>query len=817
MPPPSNFPKIIRSETSTPKAFSPPANSESERRQPSTMEPQVPLLDSLNAFAQSIMSAASLTVRRDLTKQQAVGQQKERNRQSRFKSTFLTLIEDTESRVEGTEKVFTEIEKQIDLSSQAQSNNAIALAARLLKQAEVSEAPSGAHERARLKEDIADVKVDLETTKREIGNSRDYGCFKDDIADLKADLQAARKQIDNLNREAITPDELRKKLRGLATQDELREMVTKDEVRGLVTKNELRRVATAEVRKHLSESLIPTDEKLASMTLENASLNEKMKGVEAFTRKHCETAEEKGQEQSSRLETFLTNLRMDLNRLELTIQDQTTDYASIKVDLGAQHKVLTDLSTCVWPDPSNNVSSLDKLVMRNSDQIKSLQQDCEKIKETIQQTQDLQAASKIVSPEVSTASVKADTELKEEVRLIRSGLEYCKAEQETFKQIRHDLDALKVDREQLVLIRTDLDSLINEENLKDVGVVQGFEAIEERINRQHEDLVRVQNEIRLVKQSQASHMGSNHPPTPPLVNASMSPRKSDQQKLQDVQMELKTLTKATESLRLFVSSQQQKFDGLTSVHIVQSMVHQMQQMYPQHPGNLIAWQTRVDSYLNGNLRDRLANIESQLSARVSSDSKIQDIRQYTADTRNICLASGNSIKQDIETLKDTAFYNRPQGPSDHGSRIDELLDRITTVEAKYVTAIGDLQKIQTDLVRNVTYLQNRNGIDSTGNSPRELTVISKSSKSVEPTASTAISRENTHNSGDSDSSETPLSQRADRRVQRDREVSRPPNLNGKRKAAESDDDDKDEGAEDRLVKARKVAKRRNVSGQNPFS
>ena len=792
------------------------------------MQAQTPLLDSLNGFAQSIMSAASLTVKRDLLKQQAVGQQRERDRQSKFKSVFLTLIEDAESRLEGMEKASLELDKQINLGTQTQSKNATTLA-RLLKDVGVHNALPDPHDAARLKDDVADMKADLKTTKKETDSSR--GRFKDDIADLKADLRAAGKKFDSLNRDAVMSDELRKKFRGLATKDELR---------GLVAKDDLRRISTDEVRKHITEALIPTEKKLASLTLEDASLSNKVKDVEALMQKCREVAEEKDQGHFSRfdrLETSLSNSRMELSRLDLTIEEQERDYAALKVDVGAQNKLLTELNTCVRPDPSNNVLSLDKVVTKNSDQIKSLQQDCEKLNEAIRQTQELQAASKLGSPQLSTASINADKKLVEEIKLIYSDLDALKTEQEDTKLFQRDLNALKAGQEKVELIRTDLDSLINEEKQKDASVAQGFEEISVELKKQREDLARLQTEHRLVKQSQASRTASNHPPTPPFARASISPRGSDQQRLQDVELGLRKLAQTTQTLELFVASQQQKFDKLTSDHLAQNMVHQMQQMYPQHPGNLIAWQAKVDSYLGGILKDRLANIDShidslggnfrdrlasiesqilaQMTTRRVADVKIQefqektrDMTQYTTETRNTCFATINSMKKDIESLRDTVSCHRSQGSSDYGNRIDNLVDRVTTVENKYVEAIADLEKPLMDLVRNVTNLQRRSGIGSSGTTPREPTAMSRSSKSVEPSGSTTVSCENTN---DTDCSDTPLS------VRRDREDRRSSDANLKRKAVESNGEDEAGCGEVGSTNAKKIPKRRNVSGKNPFS
>lgn len=813
MPPPPSGPKMTRSETSTPNATSPPTNSELEPRKLSTIQPQTTLLDSLNEFAQSIMSAGSLTVRRDLTKQQAVGQQKERDRQSKFRYTFLTLIEDAESRAEGVEKTSAGIEKQIDLSSQAQSKIAVSLAAHLQK-AEVPNAPPSAQGR---------------------------GPFQKDFADLRADIKAAGKKLDHLNREAVMPDELHKKLRGLATRDELRGLaikddlrglVTRDEVRGLVNKDELRRVTTDEVHKFVIEALVPTEKKLASLIVEDANLNQKIKGLESVTKKHHETAEERIHQQSETiqkihqqshrldgLDTALNDIQIKFSSLELIAQEQQQDYAAVKVDLGAQEKALTELDTYLRRDPSNEDSSLQKIVTGNSEKVQLLQQDFERLNEAVRQIKDLQAASNTESsPQIAMASFKADASIEKEVQLIRSELDALKPEQQDIKSIRHDLDALKADQEKVVLIRTDLDSLINEDKLKDVNVSEGFEAIEEGLNKQREGLARLQNELRQVKQSQASQTVPNHPPTPPFASVSTSPRESDHQKLQDLEIGLQKLTRTTQGLELFVNSQQQKFDGLTSDRVVQSMVHQMQQMYPQHPGNLVEQldrtmtrQAAVDSYLSGNLRHRLDNIETRTAAH---STKIKEIIQFTTESRTLVLATTNSLKQDIEKLKEGALNKCSLDHSDYGNQIDKLADRVATVEVRYVEAIADFETNQTELVRDVTNLQHRSGIPSTRNTPGALTAISRSSKSIEPNGAA----KSFANVNDSDSSDTPLSQqRSARAVRQDGEERRPSNPSLKRKAVESDDEDRDEdeGEGTRSTNAKKEFKRRNISGRNP--
>ena len=763
------------------------------------------------------MSGASLTVRRDLVKQQAIGQQKERDRQSRFDSTFLTLIEDAESRSEGMEKLSMTIEKQTELSSEAQSNCAVGLASQLQEQG-VSDTSSSVRDQGRLENSLAALKAAFKTAeskaaKRETDDIRERGRFKDDLADFKADLKAAGKDISYLKREVVTADEFHKKLRSLPNKDELRALATKDELRGLIGKDELRRTTSDIVHKRVTEALVPTEKKLASFSMDNAKFDERLRSLEVVTQERYGAVEGKHQQAIARLDTTLQETQMGLSHLERIVQEQKQDNATIKVDLNAQDKALTNLDAYVRRDSGNKDPSLDEMVKRHSEQIQLLQQCDEKPCETVVQNQDIPAIPNTgSSPQMSIASSATDPRIEEEFKSIRSKIDALMSEQQDFHLIRQDLDTLKLDGEKFVLMRNDLDSLINEEKLKDAGVAEGFETIEESLNRQHEDMARLKNEVRLVRQSQASHPIPNHPPTPPFVGASTSPRQSDHQKVQDVELTLRKLTKTVQILELFVNSQQQKFDGLTSDRIVQQMVHQMQQMYPHHPGNLVglANQTAarlqlVDSYL-GTLPGHFANIESRFATRASADSRIEEINQFTIESRRI-------LQEDIEGLRTVTLKGRPQVSSDHGIRLDNLVLRVTNVENKYVKAIENFQSQLTDLVRDVTQLQHRTGTASTRNTPGELTGMSRSSKSVELNGSA-----NSHqNFNDSDCSDTPLSLRSVHGIRQDGEEHGPTNAQRKRKAGDSDEEAPDNGGEARSTSVKKITKRRNVSGIKPVS
>ncbi len=669
---------------STPKVTSSPIKSDMGRLQLPTLQPPLPLIDNLNAFAQSIMSTASLTVRRDLAKQHAIAQRREHDRQSKFRSTFLTLTETAQTTFDDSEKTSMEIEHQIKLNSQAHSQNVVMLAGQLQQQNEVSDAQSSAHYRTRPKdEDYAELKMDLQHVKKEVGR------FEDDLAALK---------------EAVMPNSLSKKLGDFVTKDELRGLVVKDDIMGLVTKDELHRVATDQAHKQVAEALKTTEEKLGSMTIEATRLNLKIEAVETCTHEHCETSDAKDLEQSSQIGRQYASINKSLMDLELAIQEQDKNCAAVKIDLGAQEKVLTSIKKCVG-DPSNGIPSLDERVMRLSDQVADIQ--------------------------------------------------------------------------------SDLGTLLEEEKFKDANVAQEFETIQEDIKGLKAGLTLAHTDIKKIRQTQPAQTLPNHPPTPPFASVSINPQRPDQQTLQGIEMAIRNLTNTTQGLEVFINSQQQKFDGLTN-------------------------------YVGGILQQRLANIESQIAAQVGLEPSFQEVRRLTVDTRKNCSAAINDIKQDIKGIGNMKrdIEGLKEGPSDYRNRIDQLGQRVSSVEAKYVKAIGDLRTNQTHLVRKVTHLEQQDEIAAARTTPVEVTVKSRSSKSVQPSGVTTISYEYTN---DSDSSDTPLSQRAGRGLPRDSEDARTPSSNPKRKTSASDDEEEAEGGEGRPTYGKRIVKRRHVSGPNAFS
>ena len=824
MSPPSNITRAAQSVPSTPKAAS------------------VPLLDNLDCLAHAITSVSIATMRRDALRQQAVEQQRERDRQSKFKHTFLTLIEDGESRAEGFDKVSAENEKLLNQSLQARSRHSAAVADALhsvhdqnrlkddfaelrAEMATLKKKSDMDHVRGRSKDDLADLKAELKaevktelkaelkaqlkaevtTLKKDIGLNHDRGRCKDDFADLKRDLQDTNKEIDYLQREAVMPGELRHTLRDLATKEELRELVEKGDRRELTTKDELRRVTPEEIRKHIVEALRPTEKKVEALTLENASLNQKIKGVEVLGEKHRETVESHDQDYSSRLDRLNVSLRdiqSQLSRLELAFQEGKNDYAANKVEQEAQNKVLTDLNTHVRFGLSGDDPSLDQKVANHSDQIRSLQ---EKLVGALQNLQDLEAASKVEIPfQKVQASVKNDTKIGKEIKLMGQGRDDLKAEQNDFKLFRHDLDACKADQEKIRLMRIDLDTLINEQELKDAGVVQEFEVVEGHMSKQQENLSQLQAEIRLLKEAKIQSV-SNQPPTSPFANPSTNAQDVIHRRLQDLGNELKAVINRARGLDLVVQSQQQKFEGLTSDHLVQCMVHQMKLLYPQHPGWLVDWQTNVDRQVVY-LRDRLTHMESRIGALPSGTPR-KEVLQIAIETQE---KYSIAMKQEFERLRDKDRSDIFQSSLNYGNRISELGDRMATIEARYIKAINDIETNIKEHFRNHTHLQNRNGIESAKNSPQELAIASRSSKNAESMGKATVSDEA---DDDSDGSDTPLSHRADRRASTVKDYDPNSQLTLKRKAPENDGEE-EEDDEARATNGKKIA-RLHISGTTP--
>ncbi|KAM0800564.1 hypothetical protein BDR22DRAFT_962977 [Usnea florida] len=162
-------------------------------------------------------------------------------------------------------------------------------------------------------------------------------------------------------------------------------------------------------------------------------------------------------------------------------------------------------------------------------------------------------------------------------------------------------------------------------------------------------------------------------------------RQADHQKLQDVEITLRKLTKTVQILELFVNAQQQKFDGLTSDRIVQHMVHQIQQIDVSAPTRqsaklddakagtaLISW--RSDNHDLGVMAQRFVETGSNAYLFWPSDREIsaQANLRYPKDEVTILkLLRRLMWRQNVYQAKNTRQRNMSSTQIKEGSMVEE--------------------------------------------------------------------------------------------------------------------------------------------------
>ena len=632
-PPPHSAPsKTPQSESSTPRtSTSVTAKEVSLPRNSSAANASV--LEGLTTFAQSITSAATLSFKRDFTKQQATAQERERDRQRRHKQHFITLIEDSELKAEGLNKSVTRLEKQVQVNMGSQAIIASKLASSIQKRA----SPGGS--------DI----VDNTDSKHEISK-------------LRMELRDARDDIRNLKRKALTQADL----------DEQR-LVTKDDLRS-----------------HINNASASTEKEISKQSTEVSRLNQKILDLAIVTGQRDQNGQQHeitiakrfdaADGSMSEVQTKVLDLEDSLRRLDTGINETRT-----KV-LGSA-EALESLNNFVRGNDSSDLPGLQELIKNESDRVSTILDLLRQLTEKVQA--------------LEQRLISQDSRLAQDADAARSRF----ATSLDIETLRQDLDTLKKAQqgsrdstlsEEIAMIRGDLDVLKEEQDGKDACVTSDFERLEALVKHQAE-------EVKGLRQAQSnSRINSlNSPPTPPLATTPFGVDKPSHVKVQEIETGLKHLVNRINALDTVFSAQQQKFDGLTSDHVLSRMILHLRNMYPNLPANVamqvsdvIRAQVNLDArqkvieqkqnntnYLTTNLQLTLHNMEQRVSAAANASVEIRSTLSKLADDLK-------NLRQDVSTQKTmTVDDETRQRLVNFDAKIADTSKKVEDMQNKYAVMV----------------------------------------------------------------------------------------------------------------------------------
>ena len=439
-----------------------------------------------------------------------------------------------------------------------------------------------------------------------------------EIAELKTELRKAREDISILQGRVVLSEHLEQVVHKSDLEQYIHQKDLEKTLSGLVQEERL--VSKDHLDRYMKKyGFDPLEARIAEQSINMALLGDKM------------TKWKQDQEDAAmRNSKFLGNLTTRLDTFEqLTISDKT--------ELEEQRLALVKLSTCIHGDSQKEVPGLSTIVEEGLKKVA-------KIQETVESNNT-----------VAEAALTANSSSKFEsiVATLTNNLEALKEEQ-MGKNDFHSSDLEKLEK-------TAKDQ---EESI--LSLKKGLEGATIELGRQWSHILTISVTSR-----------PTQPPTPPLQSRAFTPQDADQIKFHEFNASLEELKTQTNALETTFSAQQQKFDGLTSEHVVQSMVNQMTCMYPSHAS--------------------LSNQVGQISSLVNSLST----RQMHAD--HFLASNLGPWRLDVDKKLDACAAPNAQllqSFQHHERKIGELTTAINSLNGYFGTAVAErIDKIRADVDR----------------------------------------------------------------------------------------------------------------------
>jgi uncharacterized coiled-coil protein SlyX len=366
-----------------------------------------------------------------------------------------------------------------------------------------------------------------------------------DISRLRADLRDLDEDFRDFRRKANKHDDMDK-----------RRLITKDDVRIQVND------ALISSRKELSrqsEDVSRLSQKLSDLTGVYGQRHQRGQETETMIGKRLDDLDGGVAEIRARIATAENTI----GRLDVGISETQTNFSG-------SHETLKKLDTFVRGDDEVNEPGLSALIQEEANQNLKIRGLLDRLDEQIQWLESKLAENNnrfAYTPETaknnSTSSLDMDS--------IRQNIN-------ALVQAQQDYGNSTIS-EEVATIRGDLEILKEEQDGKDACVTSDFERLETLVNQQAE-------ELKALRQSQASNARINPPPTPPLATMPFRAENLNHQKVQELEIGLRHLTNQVTALDAVFNVQQQKFDGLTSDHVLSSMIIYLRNMYPSIPANV---------------------------------------------------------------------------------------------------------------------------------------------------------------------------------------------------------------------------------------
>lgn len=586
------------------------------------------LVKAFTEYTESIITTSNLTTRRNLVKEKADKRQSLRHRWEKHYRSFASLAED-QSR--GKEKTASSLE----LSDSKIKEN---------------EADQEKTVRRLLSSIFANTMGSNPRLLEDSNVNREISTIKADLRDMKSALNDPKQNFKKKLKHGTIPDDMEQKMRDLATNSMTKSAMTEYEsklaqltVNLSILQNSFSQHETAIAQLPHIQDLI---DKLNSLLLEFGQTKEKSDDLSTRI-----------DEQNIRLQILSDQQN---NQIQVRSDEEEKRYRGFNEALNAQKENIQLLTNEVTGNPDKEVKGL-----------------IEFITEGVERDNKLQNAVRSLDGEFGNFTLKTE-KLENEISELKSHLELPKISNlaEDLVGIKErlgklelsmppfqaqqpapDADAVSAGKEltdsnkkveeKVTNVEDKLAAIEQQQEEKDEMVAGEVERLDLSLKAREDEVKHLKAEISAL-QSQISILATNQQPQPPpLAQTLHKVEETLLQKMKALEHNLKQfkdpLSNRTDAIEVIVESLQQRFDNLSTEPLATAIIHQMQKLYPPHPGN-------VRDELN-NLKNRDNMIDSAIHSVWQEfrkvNSRVEQQAQHMAEVKKEILDNVERKLQDF--------------------------------------------------------------------------------------------------------------------------------------------------------------------------
>lgn len=689
-----------RSGTSTPKSLATPVIPVPQSSGSSSRSKAI--AKSFGLYTQAVVNNATRTVHRDTVKARLERQSLEKDRWQKHYHGFATMAEEQSRQLRKSQVSSDRSEEAIRKLEEIQEKAIEGMASCMVAAGSNGKSPP------LLEED---------TRSRHL--EKEVGALKDDICGIMKRLDNATQDVARINQDSTR------------TNQSINDRVS-------FQRNRLDEQIQAMRQDHVTkQTLTATESKIAETTVNMSKLQVKQDELNDQILKLREQLKALPSEKHDKLDDKVAKMEdqiNSLNSLAFDVSKVKEDIFSISGNVTEQTEKFKELNDFVTGDENSGETSLtdivkesDSKITKHADALQNLNDELGELNNLKEEFTCLAAritkmeARPSMQPSAPSDQPKLSNGLNTEIAVLKGEVARITREQ----QEKDDIVAEEFDRlgnllsqknEEVERLRKLWDN--QETSIKDIKDQisnlnsQSVAAKEvERLSKlsEHHDVFikNVNDQIsNLRSQSFAAIPRKSITPSP-QANGVRSPEEPVlRQKIEELETSLKQFKEFSRekmaATEVFVVSQEQRFNNLTTEHMAKSMIDQMQRLYPPHPGNVMgeihqvkgrqqaieelfrAFQGRLESI--SNFLAPAHQIQAQLHTMLNLQTDVKKIFEILAQTEQ----NRNSAIKEVKDLI-----------QDHSIKIESFVTDIAAIKKQQLSAVEtsrtELNAMRSDL------------------------------------------------------------------------------------------------------------------------